>query len=683
VVLNVAAKSLFMGPAERADVLVDFSAFAGKTLILYNDAPAPVPAGDPRQDYYTGMPDFTLNGGSPTVLPGYGPNVRTIMQIKVAGTAVPAPYLDPATGAVTAALANALGARFAASQPKPVVPEAAYNAVYNPAVPYTDNYFPINLSGGSPITFTPVGSTTPATVILENKALHELFTTDFGRMNSLLGVEVPFTNWLNQTTIPFTNFDPTTEFLADNQPQIWRVTHNGVDTHTIHFHLFTAQIINRVGWDGQIRPPDANEMGWKESVRMNPLEDVFIALQPVRQTLPWPLPDMIRPLDVDRCVDGTPGCTGNSQFTGVDINNRPITVRNTLANFGWEYVWHCHLLGHEEEDMLRAEVFVVAPEAPSNLAAASAAVGRTIALTWTDNSRSALAFNVQRASDAAFTANVQNFSVAATGAPSNSFTDTPVPTDVVLYYRVNASKTLTSPARPGESFTASSPWTAAVSAQVVSAITVTPAALTFSSTVNVRTANQVVTVTNKSAAAVTGLTRTLSSNQFQMTANTCGVTLAAGASCTFAVNFRPTTVGNKTGTVTVAFTGGAGSPQTVALTGIVTAPVLGLSPTAVSFGLVPRGTRSPAQAVTVSNTGTAPLIITSIALAGGNTGQFAQTNVDCPIGGAGLAAGASCTVNVVFAPTRFTALGVKTSSLRVAVAAPAVTGAVSLSGTAQ
>ena len=37
--------SLLLGSAERADVVVDFSAYAGKTLILYNDAPAAFPAG--------------------------------------------------------------------------------------------------------------------------------------------------------------------------------------------------------------------------------------------------------------------------------------------------------------------------------------------------------------------------------------------------------------------------------------------------------------------------------------------------------------------------------------------------------------------------------------------------------------------------------------------------------------
>ena len=37
VVLNVKQKTLFLAPAERADVVVDFTPFAGRTVILYND----------------------------------------------------------------------------------------------------------------------------------------------------------------------------------------------------------------------------------------------------------------------------------------------------------------------------------------------------------------------------------------------------------------------------------------------------------------------------------------------------------------------------------------------------------------------------------------------------------------------------------------------------------------------
>jgi spore coat protein A, manganese oxidase len=54
-------------PAERWDLLVDFSGFAGQNLLLYDDAPAPFPSGDARNDYFLGAP------GNPTQpTPGFG-----------------------------------------------------------------------------------------------------------------------------------------------------------------------------------------------------------------------------------------------------------------------------------------------------------------------------------------------------------------------------------------------------------------------------------------------------------------------------------------------------------------------------------------------------------------------------------------------------------------------------------
>ena len=124
------------------------------------------------------------------------------------------------------------------------------------------------------------------------KAIQELFDTDYGRMNATLGTELPNTNITTQTTIPLKYMDPPTEIIKPSQAgtkigslndgtQIWKITHNGVDTHAIHFHLFDVQLINRVGWDGAIRPPDPNELGWKDTVRMNPLEDAIVALRPM------------------------------------------------------------------------------------------------------------------------------------------------------------------------------------------------------------------------------------------------------------------------------------------------------------------------------------------------------------------------------------------------------------------
>ncbi len=338
VVLNVTDHGLFLGPAERADVVIDFSAFAGKTVILYNDAPAPVPAFDPRFDYFTGDPDNTWMGGAPSTLPGFGPNTRTIMQFRVANT-TPTPFSVPT-------LTAALPAIYKASQPAPVVPQTAYPTGYNAA---NDTYARIQ---DTSLTFTNLATGATVSVHMQSKTIQELFTPDYGRMNATLGTELPFTTATIQTTIPLGYIDPPTEILRNNQQQLWKITHNGVDTHAIHFHLFDVQVINRVGWDGAIRPPEANELGWKDTVRMNPLEDIVVALRPTTAPVPFALPDSIRALDVTMPLGTT------AQFTGVDpYTNNPITVTNALTNFGFEYVWHCHLLGHEENDMMRPVVF--------------------------------------------------------------------------------------------------------------------------------------------------------------------------------------------------------------------------------------------------------------------------------------------------------------------------------------
>ena len=66
---NVDLHSMLIAPAERVDVIVDFSQYAGQTLILYNDAPAAFPARVASYDYYTGAPDL-FPVGAPIILPG-------------------------------------------------------------------------------------------------------------------------------------------------------------------------------------------------------------------------------------------------------------------------------------------------------------------------------------------------------------------------------------------------------------------------------------------------------------------------------------------------------------------------------------------------------------------------------------------------------------------------------------
>jgi hypothetical protein len=443
VVLNVSNHTLFLGPAERADVIIDFSQVPdGSKLILYNDSPAPVPAFDTRFDYYTGDPDQTSTGGAPTTLPGYGPNTRTIMQFQVASGGPVAAAFD------LNALNAALPAAFATSQDPIIVPQAAYGPVYGTTFP--NKYVRIQ---DNSITFTPVGSTTPMTISLEPKAIQELFELDYGRMNSTLGVELPFTNFFTQTTIPLGYIDPPTENITDSVTpmspvlgdgtQIWKITHNGVDTHAIHFHLFNVQVINRVGWDGAIRAPELNELGWKETVKMNPLEDCIVAFRAIAPKQPFGIPDSIRPLDPTMPLGTT------AQFSGIDpATNNPITVTNEMFNFGWEYVWHCHLLGHEEMDMMRPMVFNVARSLATAPVLSAALAGSQINLTWTDatpvvdpihpanlgNPANEIGFRIERATGTAGAFAVVGKALANTTA----YTDTTIASGTAYRYRVVA-----------------------------------------------------------------------------------------------------------------------------------------------------------------------------------------------------------------------------------------------------
>jgi FtsP/CotA-like multicopper oxidase with cupredoxin domain len=440
-VLNVLEKAVMLGPAERADILVDFTNFSGKTLILYNDAPAPVPAFDPRIDYFTGDGDQTSTGGAPNTIPGYGPNTRTVMQFRVAAggssTAPPNDYNPASLTALTTALANV----FRTSQDTIIIPQAPYNAAYG-------GNFPTDMTAYAAIqdtthVFTPIGQTTPITMPLLPKGIQELFTNDYGRMNALLSYEIPNTNGTIQTTIIQGYVDPPNEIFGYTPPgtligaagdgtQLWKFTHNGVDTHAMHFHLFNLQLINRVGWDGAIKPPADNELGWKETIQMNPLEDIIVALRPIAPTNhPFKVPNSVRLLAPANPQGST------LDFTNIDPLGNPVTITNQLVNFGWEYVDHCHLLGHEENDMMRPMCFVMPPEAPTTLAASVVSTG--ISLTWVNVALNATGITIQRATNSAFTANLVTFTVAST---ATSYIDTTAAHGVPYYYRVIASNTV-------------------------------------------------------------------------------------------------------------------------------------------------------------------------------------------------------------------------------------------------
>jgi spore coat protein A, manganese oxidase len=287
--LNPLRSSLVVAPAERPDIVIDFKAHAGKSIILYNDAPSPFPMGDPRNDYF---PLWNVKGNPVNALTpsGFGPNTRILMRFDVA---------PAATGT--------------ADLPLAITPSTS-------------------LSGGLDAPLIPFGvSTPPPGVPVRQLTLNETFDA-YGRLMQMLGTLVPLT--------PSGGFGrpydtPATEVVKAGSTEVWEIFNTTADVHPMHFHLVNVQLINRqpfqvnslgstqggANFAGPATPPEANETGWKETVMMFPGTVTRIIMR-------------------------------------FDLPTVPFTVPSSPRTGGNEYVWHCHILEHEEHDMMRPLVVI-------------------------------------------------------------------------------------------------------------------------------------------------------------------------------------------------------------------------------------------------------------------------------------------------------------------------------------
>ncbi len=307
--------SLLTAPGERWDVIVDFKGFGGKKFILYNDAPAPFPGGDPRYDF-----------NSPDPL---GLNTRVIMRFDIAkvtaatGTDVPM-LIDPSLSLATSPLSG-------------IDPFLAPLAA----------------------TFDNGALVLPAGIPIRNLTLNEAFD-NYGRLVQMLGTDQPAPLPMGYYVDPEapdngTNYaraydDAATEVVKAGSTEVWQIANLTMDTHPMHFHLATVQVLGRRSftdpngnylyshptaeapgaplYTADARGPDAIELGWKETVHMNPGEVTTIIMKFDLPVVPFSVPTSPRK----------------------DMNGTVIG--------GNEYVWHCHILDHEEHDMMRPLIVV-------------------------------------------------------------------------------------------------------------------------------------------------------------------------------------------------------------------------------------------------------------------------------------------------------------------------------------
>lgn len=287
--------NLLLSPAERADVVIDFNgAPVGSTFILYNDSPGPFPGGDPRNEYFTGDSDQTLVGGAPATLPGHGPNTRTLLKIVVTSGS----HDSLGTPAWLAQLNSQLRTSFLNGDPPGLL-----------------------LNNGDPSTPAFPFSGVANRMLTLNEDFDE-----FGRLIQTVGTfDQNGTNNQGRPAWGRAYLDPATENPRAGDIEVWQIMNLTAGTHPIHFHLVNVQVIQRQGFQGDPSnwsytdkpiPPDPNELGWKETVRMNPGEITTVIMQ---------------------------------------FNLPTAAMRNAVSprTGGKEYVWHCHILEHEEHDMMR------------------------------------------------------------------------------------------------------------------------------------------------------------------------------------------------------------------------------------------------------------------------------------------------------------------------------------------
>jgi len=191
-------------------------------------------------------------------------------------------------------------------------------------------------------------------------------------------------------------------------------------------------------------------------------------------------------------------------------------------------------------------------------------------------------------------------------------------------------------------------------AGVLPAVSLSPAKLTFSTQIVFTTSKaQTVTLTNNGL-GILDISKISVTGPFSQT-NTCGMSVAAGATCTFTVTFKPTTISTLTGSISITDNAPA-SPQKIALTGMGT--YVQLSTASLNFGNQPVGTKSLPKKITLSNKGSVAVNITSVSITGADIKDFAQTNT-C---GKSVASGASCVITVTFTPA---AKGNRTAAISV------------------
>jgi FtsP/CotA-like multicopper oxidase with cupredoxin domain len=309
---------LIIAPGERYDVIIDFAAFAGKTLTVLNFAPGPFPGGG--------------------ILPE--PNgTAEIMQFRVN---------LPLVGTDTSFNPAAAGAtlRGGAGKPPAIVRLADGAGGINPAVTVNKKR--------QLVLREVMGPGGPLEVLMNNTKFNGLRDP----LTPIPGSARVGVNWL-------------TELPQIGSTEEWEIINLTADAHPIHPHMIQFQLVNREDYDpagyialydasfpvgavidGYGPPLDYNAVNADGAIGGNPPVGVFLLpgtmTPPLPQEKGWKDTILAYPGQVTRII---------GRWAPQDVALNAVKPGQNLFSFdptyGPGYVWHCHIIDHEDNEMMR------------------------------------------------------------------------------------------------------------------------------------------------------------------------------------------------------------------------------------------------------------------------------------------------------------------------------------------
>jgi spore coat protein A len=193
-----------------------------------------------------------------------------------------------------------------------------------------DSFNPGNLPGYGGVAN---GATTRRVALFEG-------TDEFGRLQPLLGTVADGDLSGTDVATAFTWFQDPTETPAFDSTEIWEIYNFTADAHPIHLHLVNFQILDREDFEYDIT-------GTQTTTQHNGTTGEAPEISNIRNFAPAPVGSEYFEDAPKDMVTSLPGGPEDAPPTGQMVRIK------THFNKSGRYVWHCHILSHEDHEMMR------------------------------------------------------------------------------------------------------------------------------------------------------------------------------------------------------------------------------------------------------------------------------------------------------------------------------------------